>query len=114
QKGSRRDRRPRSLPAGGRRSRRRGRRRCGRDRRDRRHVAQGYGPRDEGGDGEARRTERGRQDRQRPRATQTRRLTPQRPPLLARAAGLTGAATLTSRVLGLLRDQVLAAVFGAS
>jgi len=41
-------------------------------------------------------------------------LTPQRPPLLARAAGLTGAATLTSRVLGLLRDQVLAAIFGAS
>ena len=32
---------------------------------------------------------------------------------LARSAGLTGAATLTSRVLGLARDQVLAAVFGA-
>ena len=32
---------------------------------------------------------------------------------LARSAGLTGAATLTSRVLGLVRDQVLAAIFGA-
>ena len=32
---------------------------------------------------------------------------------LARSAGLTGAATLASRVLGLARDQVLAALFGA-
>jgi putative peptidoglycan lipid II flippase len=32
---------------------------------------------------------------------------------LARYAGVTGAATLTSRVLGLARDQVLAAFFGA-
>jgi putative peptidoglycan lipid II flippase len=32
---------------------------------------------------------------------------------LARSAGLSGAATLTSRVLGLVRDQVLAALFGA-
>lgn len=32
---------------------------------------------------------------------------------LARHAGLTGAATLASRVLGLVRDQVLAAFFGA-
>jgi putative peptidoglycan lipid II flippase len=40
-------------------------------------------------------------------------LTP-RLPRLARSAGLTGVATLTSRVLGLLRDQVLAAIFGAS
>jgi putative peptidoglycan lipid II flippase len=32
---------------------------------------------------------------------------------LARSAGVTGAATLTSRVLGLARDQVLAALFGA-
>ena len=32
---------------------------------------------------------------------------------LARSASLTGAATLTSRVLGLARDQVLAALFGA-
>ena len=32
---------------------------------------------------------------------------------IARDAGLTGAATLTSRVLGLVRDQVLAAFFGA-
>src|SRR4051812_33419948 len=32
---------------------------------------------------------------------------------LARYAGVTGAATLASRVLGLLRDQVLAALFGA-
>ena len=39
----------------------------------------------------------------------------QRPPddRLARHAGLTGAATLASRVLGLVRDQVLAAFFGA-
>lgn len=41
-------------------------------------------------------------------------MTPQRLPRLARSAGLTGAATLTSRVLGLLRDQVLAAFFGAT
>jgi putative peptidoglycan lipid II flippase len=33
---------------------------------------------------------------------------------LARSAGLTAAATLTSRILGLVRDQVLAALFGAS
>jgi putative peptidoglycan lipid II flippase len=32
---------------------------------------------------------------------------------IARHAGVTGAATLTSRLLGLLRDQVLAAYFGA-
>ena len=32
---------------------------------------------------------------------------------LARSAGLTGAATLASRILGLARDQVLAALFGA-
>src|SRR5262245_60081271 len=32
---------------------------------------------------------------------------------LARSAGLAGAATLTSRILGLVREQVLAAVFGA-
>jgi putative peptidoglycan lipid II flippase len=36
-----------------------------------------------------------------------------RPALLARSAGVTGAATLTSRILGLARDQVLAAFFGA-
>jgi len=36
-----------------------------------------------------------------------------RPHLLARSAGITGAATLTSRILGLARDQVLAAFFGA-
>jgi putative peptidoglycan lipid II flippase len=34
-------------------------------------------------------------------------------PALARSAGVTGAATLTSRILGLVRDQVLAALFGA-
>src|SRR5262245_14230898 len=33
---------------------------------------------------------------------------------LAKSAGLIGTATMTSRVLGLLRDTVLAAVFGAS
>ncbi|MYK89471.1 MAG: murein biosynthesis integral membrane protein MurJ, partial [Acidobacteria bacterium] len=32
---------------------------------------------------------------------------------LARSAGVVGAATLTSRVLGLVRDQVLAYLFGA-
>src|SRR5919201_4132221 len=32
---------------------------------------------------------------------------------LARRAGATGLATLTSRVLGLVREQVLAALFGA-
>src|SRR3954470_16509586 len=32
---------------------------------------------------------------------------------LARYAGVTGAATLASRVLGLVRDQVLASLFGA-
>jgi putative peptidoglycan lipid II flippase len=36
-----------------------------------------------------------------------------RAPALARSAGITGAATLTSRILGLARDQVLAALFGA-
>ncbi|HVC19567.1 MAG TPA: murein biosynthesis integral membrane protein MurJ [Vicinamibacterales bacterium] len=35
------------------------------------------------------------------------------PPRLARSAGVTGAATLASRILGLVRDQVLAAYFGA-
>jgi putative peptidoglycan lipid II flippase len=38
---------------------------------------------------------------------------PARPALLARSAGLAGAATLTSRILGLVRDQVLATLFGA-
>lgn len=33
---------------------------------------------------------------------------------LARSAGLAGSATLVSRILGLVRDQVLAALFGAS
>ena len=32
---------------------------------------------------------------------------------LARSAGVTGVATLTSRILGLVRDQILAALFGA-
>src|SRR6476661_1960400 len=35
------------------------------------------------------------------------------PDNIAHAAGLAGVATLTSRVLGLVRDQVLAALFGA-
>ena len=34
-------------------------------------------------------------------------------PGLARSAGLAGAATLASRILGLVREQVLAALFGA-
>ncbi len=34
-------------------------------------------------------------------------------PRLARSAGVTGLATLASRILGLVRDQVLAALFGA-
>ena len=38
---------------------------------------------------------------------------PAPPALLARSAGLAGAATLTSRILGLVRDQVLATLFGA-
>src|SRR5919107_73466 len=33
---------------------------------------------------------------------------------LAKSAGVVGAATMTSRVLGLVRETVLAAVFGAS
>ena len=68
------------------------------------------------GDGQALRPERGRQGRQRARAEETGRLNraaPARPALLARSAGLAGAATLTSRILGLVRDQVLAALFGA-
>ena len=40
-------------------------------------------------------------------------MTPTSSPLLARSAGVTGIATLTSRILGLVRDQVLAAFFGA-
>src|SRR6186997_2017558 len=35
------------------------------------------------------------------------------PEPLVRSAGLAGAATLTSRVLGVIRDTVLASVFGA-
>src|SRR6187402_3230597 len=35
------------------------------------------------------------------------------PPCLARSAGLFGLATITSRILGLVRDQVLAYYFGA-
>jgi len=38
---------------------------------------------------------------------------PRPPDRIARYAGLTGAATLASRMLGLVRDQVLAAMFGA-
>jgi putative peptidoglycan lipid II flippase len=38
---------------------------------------------------------------------------PDRPHRLARSAGLVGLATMTSRVLGLVRDQVLAFFFGA-
>ncbi len=34
-------------------------------------------------------------------------------PRLARSAGVIGIATMTSRVLGLVRDQVLAFYFGA-
>lgn len=38
----------------------------------------------------------------------------QKPPKLARAAGLISAATMLSRVLGLVREQLFAALFGAS
>src|SRR5688500_9759290 len=39
---------------------------------------------------------------------------PQRPsPTLARSAASAGAATMTSRILGVVREQVLAAYFGA-
>ena len=34
-------------------------------------------------------------------------------PKLARSAGLIGAATMTSRILGLVREQVMAYLFGA-
>ena len=116
------------LPPGGgsRRHRSRGRRRdCGNGR----HVAEGHRTGHEGGDGEARRSDRRRQDRQRAGARQARRRivrfdarTPTpgaaRPRSwlsnrLARSAGLAGVATLTSRVLGLARESVLAALFGA-
>lgn len=36
-----------------------------------------------------------------------------RPPTLARSVGLIGAATMTSRILGLVREQVMAYLFGA-
>ena len=39
---------------------------------------------------------------------------PRPPEGLARAAGVTGAATLASRILGVVREQVLASLFGAS
>ena len=39
---------------------------------------------------------------------------PPPPERIAEAAGLAGMATLTSRILGLVREQVLAALFGAS
>ena len=38
---------------------------------------------------------------------------PETEPSLVRSAAATGAATMTSRVLGLVRDQVLASLFGA-
>jgi putative peptidoglycan lipid II flippase len=38
---------------------------------------------------------------------------PSQGPKLARAAGITGAATMTSRILGVVREQVLASMFGA-
>lgn len=42
------------------------------------------------------------------------RQAPARPPRLARAAGLISAATMLSRVLGLAREQIFAALLGAS
>ena len=51
---------------------------------------------------------------QRSRPPQAWRLSPARPSsTLARSAASAGAATMTSRMLGLVRDQVLAALFGA-
>ena len=38
---------------------------------------------------------------------------PSEGPRLARAAGIAGAATITSRILGVVREQVLASMFGA-
>jgi putative peptidoglycan lipid II flippase len=38
---------------------------------------------------------------------------PDSSPRLARSAGVFGLATITSRILGLVRDQVLAFYFGA-
>jgi putative peptidoglycan lipid II flippase len=48
-----------------------------------------------------------------PHPDPTSELPDQQPPGLAESAGLAGAATATSRVTGLARDQVLAAFFGA-
>ena len=95
---------------------RRGHRRrggCG-DRRNRRRVGEGHGQGDESRDAEARRQDRGRSRRERSRAPLAWGLTLPRRPGVARSAASAGAATMTSRVLGVVREQVLASIFGAS
>src|SRR5262249_17409684 len=106
----------RSISSAGARSRR-AREGCRRrDFRNRRHVRERHGSRHESDDEQTRGTDGGRQGSERARAAQARRLStysPSSSSTLARSAGVTGAATLTSRILGLVRDQVLAALFGA-
>ncbi len=58
------------------------------------------------------RPDRRRPPRQRPREEEARRRLSAEP-RLARSAGVAGVATLTSRILGLVRDQVVLAMFGA-
>ena len=78
-------------------------------------LAEGHRQGDEGGHAEARRQERRRPDHQRGGPPQAWRLAPPSPPssTLARSAASAGAATMTSRILGVVREQVLAALFGA-
>ena len=59
----------------------------------------------ESGDGEARGQNVDGKSVNESCASIRRRLTVSRPPLLAHSAGLTGAATLVSRILGLLRSS---------
>ena len=101
------------LPAGGdaRRDQRRSR---GSHRRNRSLLAEGHGQGDEGGHAETRRQERRRESRQRSRPAHAWRLSEPPPRLsLARSAASAGAATMTSRILGVVREQVLASFFGA-
>ena len=68
----------------------------------------------EGGDGRAGGQDRRRQGRERAGPPQAgRRPSSRSPRQLVRSAGVIGIATMTSRVLGLVRDQVLAYFFGA-
>ncbi len=117
---------PAADPAVGRSGGRRG------DRRDRRDIAERHGPRDEGGDGagsparpSTARSSTSSCGRNSPAPVAAWRGSgrhhlpartlhqPPPPDRIARSAGLAGAATLASRLLGLAREQVLAALFGA-